>query len=142
LVARGGVPGARVVVGHDVPGVEVGVHGGQVEGVVVLGSRGRGDGELEVVARGVGCRVGIEGLAAGAQEGDVVGGLGGRGRVFPVDVEAVETPVCVKGGVGEWWCLVGGVLMGGFLPFMRVTEELQNFCRPASVAATGANLGE
>jgi hypothetical protein len=94
LVAGRVIPGAGVVVGHDVPGVEEGVHAGHVEVVVVLRAGGGRDGEEEVVAWRVARRVGVEGLAAGLQEGDEVLGFGGGRGVFPVDVEAVEAPVC------------------------------------------------
>jgi hypothetical protein len=60
-----------------------------------LRAGGGRDGEEEVVAWRVAGGVGVEGLAAGLEERDVVLGFGGGGGVFPVDVEAVEAPVCL-----------------------------------------------
>lgn len=41
-MAGGGIPGAGIVIGHEVPGVEVGVHGSEVQLVVISGAGGAG----------------------------------------------------------------------------------------------------
>lgn len=86
------VPRAGVVVGHEVPEVEGGVHGRQVQFFVVLRAGGTGGREEEPVAVVPG-GVGVEGGAGLAQEEDEVVGAGAVGGVFPVDVEAVEAEV-------------------------------------------------
>jgi hypothetical protein len=86
-----------------VPGVEEGVHRGEVEGVVVFGAGGCGDGEEEVVAWGAFGGVGVQGGAAGLEEEDVVLGFVCGGGVLPVDVETVKAPVCDGGVSGDGW---------------------------------------
>lgn len=72
LVAGGGVPAAGVVVRHQVPEVQVPVHGREVQAVVVLGSRGRRHREQVVRPWGVlGC-VAVERVAGCFQEEDEV----------------------------------------------------------------------
>lgn len=46
----GGVPGAGVVVGHQVPEIKVSVHGFEVELLIVLGPGGAGDGKEHLMA--------------------------------------------------------------------------------------------
>ncbi len=76
------------------PRIKQGVHSSEIQRLDILRSGGGGDGEQEMVTRRVGLGVGVEGVPAGLQELDEVLRFGGGGGVFPVDVEAVEGPVC------------------------------------------------
>lgn len=94
LVAADGGEHARVVVGHEVPVIEVLIHHCEVHGVVVSRPGGAGDREQEAVGQSVGAGVVVEGAADAGKEEDHVCGLGGGGGILPVDVEAVEAEVC------------------------------------------------
>ena len=70
LVAGGRVPAAGIVVRHQVPEIQVPIHGREVEAVVVLRAGGRGDGEQVVRPWGVLGRVAVERVAGCFQEED------------------------------------------------------------------------
>lgn len=93
LVARSGVPRSGVVVGHQVEVIKKTGHFAKVELLVVGGAGGHGGSQEEMVAAGVLGRVRVEFRSDSLQKENHVAGLGIVGRVLPVDVETVKTPV-------------------------------------------------
>ena len=109
VVAGDGVPRAGVVVGHQVEEVEVGVHVGEVEHLVVGRAGGHGGREERGGDAGRG-GVCVQCAANGLQEQDEVARFRVVGGVFPVNVDAVEAEVFDKGDgrVGERLATSGG----------------------------------
>ena len=129
------VPGSGEVVRHQVPEVEVLVHGRKIKHLELIWASWRGDGKLEVVRCGAvdgnGTSVDIKCLTDGLEEGDIVLPLLGVGRVLPVDVDTVESQIsdkantCAREPVAT--CLSGcwGWKVVGVRPSSDRHEELQ-----------------
>jgi len=81
-MSRSSVPRTSKVVSHEVPSIEVRVHGTQLHDVVVDRSSGRGNGQEKVVAGSRFRGVGVELATNFGEEKDEVCGLGGVLGVF------------------------------------------------------------
>ena len=96
-VAGEGAPRTGKVVSHEVERIDNVRNTLEIHHVIVVGSSRRGNGQEEVIARGMLSSVGIQLLAHGLEKQDEVLRLGRVGGVFPINVEAVESPVLHDG---------------------------------------------